>query len=135
MGRRDTLTVIVLPDGAGRPRTMVLRRRWLRIAAFAGLFCIAGLILLAFSYRSLRRHVDELAYMQAESSSQRMQLASMSEEIEGLNDQLQRLQKLDRKLRLLASLEPTTATDSRPGTDTTPIFSFEPASGWSGATR
>ncbi len=32
----------------------------------------------------------------------------MSEEMKGLNDQLQRMQKLDRKLRLLASLEPTT---------------------------
>lgn len=87
---------------------MVLRRRWLRIAALAGLFCIAGLILLAFSYRSLHRHAGELAYMQAGSSSHPMQLASMSEEIEGLNNQLQRMQKLDRKLRLLASLEPTT---------------------------
>lgn len=103
---RDTITVIVLPDGAGRPRTINLRRRWFRIVGLAGLICLASLIVLALSFRNLRRHVVELTYLQAETSSQRLQLASMNEELEGLRDQLHRLQKLDRKLRLLASLEP-----------------------------
>ncbi|MFQ6672367.1 MAG: peptidoglycan DD-metalloendopeptidase family protein [Candidatus Tectimicrobiota bacterium] len=103
---RDTLTVIMLPSGAGRPRTVVLRRRWVRLAGLVGLGCLAVLIVGAFSYRTLRQQVVDLAYLQAETSSQRVELASMAEEVEGLRDRLQRLQKMDRKLRLLASLEP-----------------------------
>ena len=104
---RDTLTFIILTDGAGRPRTVTVRRKWLRMAGLAGVICLAGLVLLVLSYRNLHRRVGELAYLQAETSSQRLELSSMAEKMGELQDQLQRLYKLDRKLRLLASLEPS----------------------------
>ena len=104
---RDTLTVIILPGGAGRPRTLTIRRKRLKLAAIVALACLGGLVAMTISYSNLRRQVAELSYLQAETTSQRMQLASLAEELKGLKDQFQRLQKLDRKLRLLASLEPS----------------------------
>lgn len=103
---RDTLTVIVLPSGAGRPRTITFRKDRLRLAAAGVLVFLGAVALLLLSHRSLRRQVAELEYLRAEANSQRSQVASMVEEMDGLKDQFQRLQNLDHKLRLLASLEP-----------------------------
>lgn len=102
----EKLTVIILPGGAGRPRTLGIRRRWLRLLATAGLVGLAGVVVLVLSNRNLRRQVIEFTSLQAQTSSQHVRLASMSEELEDLRDQLQRIRKLDRKLRLMASLEP-----------------------------
>jgi murein DD-endopeptidase MepM/ murein hydrolase activator NlpD len=103
---REKLTVIILPGGAGHPRTLGIRRRWLRVAGVAGLVGLAAIILMVLSHRNLRRQVIEFASLQEQSSAQQVQLASMGEELKGLRDQLHRIKKLDRKLRLMASLEP-----------------------------
>ncbi|MDV2495530.1 MAG: M23 family metallopeptidase [bacterium] len=102
----EKLTVIVLPGGAGSPRTLGIRRRWLRVMGVAALIGLASIVILVLSYRSLRRQVVEFASLQAQTSSHQVQLASMSEELKDLRDQLHRVRKLDRKLRLMASLEP-----------------------------
>ena len=104
---RDTLTVIVLPDGAGSPRTFALRRSRLKLAAVGAVVFVGIASLMALSYRGLRRQVAELEHLQAESVAQRTKVASMAEELESLQDQFQKLRDMDRKLRLLVSLEPS----------------------------
>ena len=67
---REKLTVIVLPGGAGSPRTLGIRHRWLRVMGVAALIGLASIVILVLSYRSLRRQVVEFASLQAQTSSQ-----------------------------------------------------------------
>jgi murein DD-endopeptidase MepM/ murein hydrolase activator NlpD len=104
---RGTLTVIFLPDGAGRPRTVAIKRSRLRFAGIAALVSLAVVAMMVVSYGGLRRQVAELNSLQAEAASQRAHIASMAKDLEAFQEQFQKLQDLDLKLRLLVSMEPS----------------------------
>lgn len=112
---RDTLTVIILPDGAGRPRTLAVKRSRLKLAGLSVLVFVGAFVLMAVSYHGLRRQVTELNYLQTEASTQRAKVASMVQELDDLQDRFQRLQEMDRKLRLLVSLEPSSNAKPQAG--------------------
>lgn len=111
---RGTLTVIILPDGAGRPRTVAIKRSRLRFAGLALVVFLAAVAMMAVSHRALRKQVAELNSIQEEASAQRSQIASMAKDLEGLQEQFYKLQELDRKLRLLVSLEPSSQSTKPP---------------------
>lgn len=104
---RDTLTVIILQDGAGSPRTFALRRSRLKLAGIGAVVFLAVVALMALSYRGLRRQVAELEHLQAEAAAQRTKVSAMAGELETLQDQFQKLKDMEHKLRLLVSLEPS----------------------------
>jgi murein DD-endopeptidase MepM/ murein hydrolase activator NlpD len=63
--------------------------------------------MMVVSYGGLRRQVAELNSLQAEAASQRAHIASMAKDLEAFQEQFQKLQDLDLKLRLLVSMEPS----------------------------
>ncbi len=106
----DALTLMLVPGRTGQIRRITLQRRWLRTAAWSG--AVAALLLVAGSvdYVRVRGHVSELDDLRREAAEQRSQIDAYALRMEKIADQLGRLGEFDRKLRVIANLEPGTGT-------------------------
>lgn len=102
----DVLTVMVIPGHAGNVRRFTLRRKAVRLA---------GGILVGFAVLSLGLSVDyvrvrsqntDLDRLRGEVTEQRVQIEAYAEKMGDLAEHLRRVGRFDRKLRVIADLDP-----------------------------
>jgi murein DD-endopeptidase MepM/ murein hydrolase activator NlpD len=106
----DAYTFMVVPGRTGQIRRFSLPGRWIRtaagIAAGFSLLCIAGSV----DYVRMRVRTAELEALREETSEQREQIRTYSERMQQLAEGLARIGEFDRKLRVIANLEPGTGS-------------------------
>ena len=105
-GPDDVLTVMLIPGHAGNVRRFTLRRKLIRIVGgvlvgFAVLF-----LGLSVDYVRVRSLNSDLADLQGEVLEQRAQIEAYAERMGGLAESLRRVGRFDRKLRVIADLDP-----------------------------
>jgi murein DD-endopeptidase MepM/ murein hydrolase activator NlpD len=102
----DAVTFMVVPGRTGQIRRMSVPGRWIRgaigAAVGASLLFIAG----AADYVRMRVRTAELDSLREETSEQRDQLQAYAQRMEKLAEGLARVGEFDRKLRVIANLEP-----------------------------
>ncbi len=102
----DAFTFMVVPGRTGQIRRISLPGRWIRgaIGAAIGvsLLCIAGSV----DYVRMRVRTAELDQLREETSEQQRQIRAYSERIQKVAEGLARVGEFDRKLRVIANLEP-----------------------------
>lgn len=100
------VTLLFIPEKTTRVRRFQIPVKVLRGGAVgAGVLSLALLYVLV-DYVSARRNMAELALLREKTRDQRVQLQAFAEKVDALDRQMMRLKSFDRKLRIIANLEP-----------------------------
>lgn len=100
------VTLLFIPEKTTRVRRFQIPVKVLRGGAIgAGVLSLALLYVLV-DYVSARRNMAELALLREKTRDQRVQLQAFAEKVDALDRQMMRLKSFDRKLRIIANLEP-----------------------------
>jgi murein DD-endopeptidase MepM/ murein hydrolase activator NlpD len=102
----ETLTVMLVPGGTGNIRRFQVPRKWIR---WAGALAVGAALLNAIGavdYVRVRRNVSELDRLRHETAEQREQLLTYAKQIEEISGELTRVSTFERKLRVIANLDP-----------------------------
>jgi murein DD-endopeptidase MepM/ murein hydrolase activator NlpD len=102
----DALTLMLVPGRTGQIRRITLPRRWLRTVAWCGAAAAVLLVAGSVDYVRVRGNVSELDDLRSETAEQRAQIDAYALRMEKIADELGRLGEFDRKLRVIANLEP-----------------------------
>ena len=102
----NTVTLMYVPAEAGRIRRFNLRTSWLRWSVLLTLVLSAAIGTLTADYVRVRHKLVELGELRSETAEQREQIVAYSEKIEEITEHLDRVSQLDRKLRVITSLDP-----------------------------
>jgi len=103
---RDVVTLMYLPSETGRIRRYRVARTWLRRGAASLCVMALAITVLGVDYVRVRVQVTELARLRAETEEQRGQILAYSQQMEDIVGRLERISNLDRKLRVITSLDP-----------------------------
>lgn len=104
--RTDLVTLMYVPGRAGAIRRFNVPRFWIRRAT-AGLVLLAVAILaLGVDYIRMRGHLDELDYLRSQTREQGERLDGYNLQMEQITDELARISRLDRQLRVITDLDP-----------------------------
>lgn len=95
-----------VPGPSGQIRRFHLPRVWMRRAAAGGVVVAVALLALGVDYVRARVQLTELDYLRAETFEQRDQLLQYSQKMTQISDELQRISRFDRKLRVITNLDP-----------------------------
>lgn len=104
IGEQDSVTFMYVPGEAGRIRRVSVPRVWLRRGA--GVICV-GMLAIAIAgidYIRVRRQVTEIHHLRDETQLQRDQIVAYSKQVEAIAERLDKVSRLDRKLRVITNL-------------------------------
>lgn len=99
------VTVLFFPQGGRTVRQIEISKFLLVLLP---LFVFSGAILLAtviLDYIAVKREIPGFAHLNKENTQQKVQLATLAKEIEGIGKSLDELKKLDNKLRTMVNLD------------------------------
>ncbi len=97
-------TILVIPEGSHQVRRLILRRWMLRCAGAVGLILFAALGFLGWELARTRVDYQELALLRQANFSQSTELRVLSQQLEGLRQELVVLAQNDAKVRVMAKL-------------------------------
>jgi murein DD-endopeptidase MepM/ murein hydrolase activator NlpD len=103
-GEQDSVTFMYVPGEAGRIRRVSVPRVWLRRGAIAigvVMLFIAGA---SVDYIRVRRMVNQVHHLRDETHAQREQIVAYSKQVEAIAERLDKVSRLDRKLRVITNL-------------------------------
>jgi len=86
-------------------KTLQIRRKTLRIGSFLLAFTLLFINLLLCDYIQLKKERLEIHRLRQEMNAQRSQIQFFSDGIENLERQVSKLNRLDRKIRMIANLQ------------------------------
>jgi murein DD-endopeptidase MepM/ murein hydrolase activator NlpD len=107
----DTLTLMVVPGRTGHIRRYSLPQRWIRLGGGAVVAFALLLIVGAVDYVRVRTMLSELDGLRTETREQRSEIQAYAEHMQKISDELARVGEFDRKLRVIANLEPGNAAE------------------------
>jgi len=100
------LTVFFLTNDSSAPRRLKIN---MRAAKVLGVFSVAlclGLAFMAYDYVRLRGDTSELYRLKSENATQKIELQGFSSRVRDLEAEMARLEIFDKKLRIIAHIEP-----------------------------
>ena len=106
-GQDEVLTVMLIPANAGNVRRFTLRRKWIRVAASLLIVFPLLTVGLAFEYVRVRQQIAGVAALRVEVVQQREQIESYASKMGDLAQHLRQVGRFDRKLRVMANLDPS----------------------------
>jgi murein DD-endopeptidase MepM/ murein hydrolase activator NlpD len=95
-----------VPGRAGQIRRFHFPRFWVRRTVLAGAFLGAAVLTLGVDYVRARIQLTELDYLRSETRQQHEQLTEYTEQLSMISENLERISGFDRKLRVIANLDP-----------------------------
>ena len=102
----EFVTLMYVPGRAGQIRRFHFPRYWVRRATIAAAFLGAALMTLSVDYVRARIQLTELHYLRDETRVQHEQLVQYTGELGRISGDLERISSFDRKLRVIANLDP-----------------------------
>ena len=102
----EFVTLMYVPGRAGQIRRFHFPRFWVRRAAIVGAFLGAAMLTLGVDYVRARIQLSELDYLRGETREQHEQLVEYTEQLGRISTDLERISSFDRKLRVIANLDP-----------------------------
>ena len=102
----DVITIMYVPGRAGQIRRLNFPRRWILRGEAALCVVAVALLALGVDYVRARQQLTELDYLRGETREQRDQLSEYSQQMADISQDLQRISRFDRKLRVITNLDP-----------------------------
>jgi len=103
-GEQDSVTFMYVPGEAGRIRRISVPRVWLRRAGSVVCVAMLAIAVAGVDYVRVRRQVAEIHDLRDETHAQREQIVAYSKQVEVIAERLDKVSRLDRKLRVITNL-------------------------------
>lgn len=101
---RRFYTILVIPDVSSKLRRITIPSYGLRVLAGVVITTAVLAIFLSYSYIQMGSRVSELGSLRREAHDQRIQIRIFAKNLQLLQNQMTRLQRLDKKLRVMTAL-------------------------------
>lgn len=108
-------TLIFVPDITGRFIRLSVPKVLAKGLLVFGLISLAGFSYFAYTVLQKSENLGELAQLREEAAAQKLQIQKFRKKVEQVEVQLARLEKFDKKLRVITSLEGQTPDSSEYG--------------------
>ena len=105
-------TIMVIPDISGKLRRFSISQKSAKILLSVFILITITSVFLFYRHIKLSKEVIELEGLRKETREQRLQVQQFVQKVKGFEQQMARLDRFDRKLRVLTSLEGSGATAS-----------------------
>jgi murein DD-endopeptidase MepM/ murein hydrolase activator NlpD len=102
----DAITVMVVPGGTGTIRRFLVPRKWIKTTIGVAVGVAVLLLVGLGDYVIARSKVGELDRLRHETEEQRVMLQEYADRIEQISAQLAKVGTFERKLRVIANLDP-----------------------------
>lgn len=102
----DAVTVMVVPGGTGTIRRFLVPRKWIKTAIGVAVGAAVLLMIGLGDYVIARSKVGELERLRHEAEEQRAMIHEYADRIEQISAQLVKVGTFERKLRVIANLDP-----------------------------
>jgi len=100
------LTVFFLTNDSAAPRRLKINMRAAKVLGAASVILSLALAFMVYDYVKLRGDSMELYRLKRENATQKIDLQSFSSRVRDLESQMARLEIFDKKLRIIAHIEP-----------------------------
>lgn len=104
-------TILFLPGGSNKVRKINLPNRLIFVFTSIILLITFGIGWLITDYRKIKSKIPELNYLKKENRTQKIQLISLTQKINQINQKMAKLQEFDHKLRVMTNIEPSGEQD------------------------
>lgn len=127
-------TIMVIPDISGKLRRFSISEKSVKILLSVFCLIIVTSVFLFYRHVQLSKEVIELESLRKETREQRLQIQQFVQKVKDFEQQMSRLERFDKKLRVITSLEGSGASaqkwgvggfDDRESDISTPILSGE----------
>ncbi|MEE8184868.1 MAG: M23 family metallopeptidase [Thermodesulfobacteriota bacterium] len=109
--KKRFLTIFIMPQDPSRVKQFKFPSYLLKgIVAFFGIF-VLGLSFMVYDYIGLRSKVGELSRLKKENTEQKIQIQAFTSKVGNLEDQMSKFRQFDKKLRIIANIEPRNNSD------------------------
>lgn len=111
MENKKSVTLFVLTNEASRTRQIKIPYGYLKIGGTA--LCALALIFsfVVFDYMRLKGHNVELSTLKKENTAQKLEMQGIAAKIRDMEVQLSKLNLFDKKLRIIANIAPSSASE------------------------
>jgi len=103
-------TILIIPEGSHRVRRLQFRRTALNAGLALATLLLGGVAALVIDAQMTRFDAADYQRLRTENREQRLELARLSENLDGLNEEMRLLVQNDAKVRVLAQLTPSRET-------------------------
>jgi murein DD-endopeptidase MepM/ murein hydrolase activator NlpD len=104
-------TILFLPGGSNKVRKINLPNRLIFVFTSIILLITFGIGWLITDYRKIKSKIPELNYLKKENRTQKIQLITLTQKINQINQKMAKLQEFDHKLRVMTNIEPSGEQD------------------------
>lgn len=104
-------TILFLPGGSNKVRKINLPNRLIFVFTSIILLITFGIGWLITDYRKIKSKIPELNYLKKENRTQKIQLISLTQKINQINQKMAKLQEFDHKLKVMTNIEPSGEQD------------------------
>lgn len=109
--KKRFLTILMMPQDPSRVKQVKFPIYLLKgIVAVFGIF-VLGLSFMVYDYIDLRSQVGELSRLKKENTEQKIQIQAFTSKVGNLEDQMTKFRQFDKKLRIIANIEPRNNSD------------------------
>lgn len=109
-------TFIFIPDVTGKFIRFSVHKFLVKGSLVFGLVFLVGFAIFSYDVLQKSRSIEELASLQGVTAEQKLEIQQFAKKIKQVETQLNRLEKFDRKLRVITALEPRTEENTDFGT-------------------
>ncbi len=119
-------TILFLPGGSNKVRKINLPNRLIFVFTSIILLITFGIGWLITDYRKIKSKIPELNYLKKENRTQKIQLITLTQKINQINQKMAKLQEFDHKLRVMTNIEPSGEQDQFLGLGGSNISTLKP---------
>lgn len=98
-------TILFLPGGSNKVRKINVPNRLISIFTFTIFLITLGFGWLITDYKRIKSQIPELNYLKKENRAQKIQLITLTQKINQINQKMVKLQEFDHKLRVMTNIE------------------------------
>ena len=110
---KEHYSILIFGPSTSKTRHLRIAKKTFKISLYLFAFFLLSSLLLLCDYIQVKKKVFELGYLHEETQVQKAQIHFFSSKIEDLEKQVSKLKEFDKKIRIIANLEP--------GQETTPL--------------
>ena len=104
-------TIVFLPGGSNKIRKINVPNGLILILCFSILLITLGIGWLISDYREIKFQIPELNHLRKENRTQKIQLIALTKKINGINQEMAKLQEFEHRIRVMTNLEPSGEQD------------------------
>lgn len=100
-------TILFLPGGSNKVRKIKVSTAFIHLSLLIAVLIMVGLWWLIRDYQEVKLQIPQLEFLKKENKVQKIQIVSLCQKINAINQKMAKLQEFDHKLRIMTNLSPS----------------------------